>query len=185
LVDLVLTSFADESAMNYFFGDRYDELAPAFFRYLTDLWLDSGEVWAATEDEAPVSVAMFNAPGGSTLPAAELNARWDCVAEVMPEAVRWRLDDYQARLRDLKPASRHYYLSVLATDPQRQGQGLSRLVLGPAFRRADERGWDTYLETASATSVAIYERFGFVVSDEVDLPQGPRVRWMRRPTSRT
>lgn len=184
ILDVVLRAFEDESASGYFFADDFAAHAPRFFGHLLDLRLRGGEVWVTTDSDDVTAVAMFNPPGGLTLPAADVRESWREVAQSFPTGVRERFETYHNELGNLEPSARHYYLGVLATDPAYQGRGLARRVLEPAFARADARGWDTYLETADAHNVSIYERLGFQVDNTFDLSGGPRVWWMRRPTAR-
>ena len=78
------------------------------------------------------------------------------------------------------PARPHYYLSVLGTVPERQGQGLGSALLAPVLDRCDSEGVAAYLETATARNVDFYARHGFRVSDELQLPSGPRMWLMWR-----
>lgn len=73
-----------------------------------------------------------------------------------------------------------WYLEVLGVDPDAQGAGLGSALVrhGLAFAAAD--GADAFLETSVNHNVPYYERFGFEVVDEADMPgEGPHVWFMR------
>ena len=78
--------------------------------------------------------------------------------------------------------SPHFYLSAIGVDPARQGQGIGTALMQPGLERADRDGVPAYLETAVARNVLLYERLGFDVVEEMELP-GTDVRgWlMLRP----
>jgi ribosomal protein S18 acetylase RimI-like enzyme len=79
---------------------------------------------------------------------------------------------------------RHWYLSLLGTDPSAQGQGLASAVLQPVLDSCDRDGVGAYLESSHEANLAFYSRLGFQISSELQLPRGPRV-WMmwRKPLS--
>lgn len=53
----------------------------------------------------------------------------------------------------------------------------------PALARADANGLPCYLETQSADNVRFYERYGFRVAHEGEVPGHPLKMWamIRRP----
>jgi ribosomal protein S18 acetylase RimI-like enzyme len=75
------------------------------------------------------------------------------------------------RKHPAKPA--HYYLAVLGTDPDHQGQGLGSALLQPVLERCDEDGVGAFLESSKESNVAFYARHGFRVTQQVRLPRGP------------
>lgn len=81
------------------------------------------------------------------------------------------------------PKEPHWYLSVLGVDPARQRSGIGSALLRPMLARADSDGLITYLETSNEVNVPYYERHGFEVRMEFDIPRGgPRLWTMgRRP----
>ncbi len=181
IVEMLTKAFATEVAMTYFFESEYDDFAPLFFAYLLDLRLEAGEVWVAESGGQIGAAAILNPPGGLRLSAEEQERRWEAIAPVFPTDVQERFDVYQHRIHGLLPSTPHYYLSVIATHPKFQGKGMARAVLAPVFATADESGCETFLETASEENVAIYRRLDFAVAADVELPNGPLVRWMCRP----
>ncbi len=78
------------------------------------------------------------------------------------------------------PVLPHYYLSVLGTEPQQQGGGIGSALLAPVLHRCDVEGLGAYLESSKQSNVDFYCRHGFVVTDRVDLPQGPALWFMWR-----
>jgi ribosomal protein S18 acetylase RimI-like enzyme len=69
----------------------------------------------------------------------------------------------------------HWYLSLLATDPDARGRGLGSAALQPVLERCDSDGVAAYLESSKARNLGFYARLGFRVTGELRLPGGPRI----------
>jgi GNAT superfamily N-acetyltransferase len=79
------------------------------------------------------------------------------------------------------PREPHLYLAVVGVRPERQGNGLGTALLRPGLAHADRLGLPAYLESSNIRNVPLYERHGFEVTEEVDLPSGPPIWLMWRP----
>lgn len=178
----VVAAFATDPLLRWVWpDDRYEQCAPGFFGLLLSLRTAGGEVWVA---DAGLAVAMWDPPGGlDPVPAEDpwpaLNATYTDT-----EQARWAV--FNEALAVPSEAPQHWYLGVLATAPGHQRRGLGAAVLAPALAAADTTATSAYLETASEANAGFYERLGFVVEREVDLPDGgPRCWLMRRPPQAT
>ncbi|HEY8304570.1 MAG TPA: GNAT family N-acetyltransferase [Solirubrobacteraceae bacterium] len=69
----------------------------------------------------------------------------------------------------------HWYLAVLGTEPDMQGQGLGSAVLGPVLEQCDRDGVAAYLESSKERNIAFYARHGFRVTGEMSMPRGPKM----------
>ena len=74
----------------------------------------------------------------------------------------------------------HYTLGVLGTDPDHQGSGIGSALIQPMLARCDREVLGAYLESSKPQNVPYYERFGFKVTEELHLPDGPSVWGMWR-----
>lgn len=72
-----------------------------------------------------------------------------------------------------KPKQPHWYLAALGTDPAHEGRGMATTVIRPILDLCDRKGLPAYLETNTTANVQFYERRGFEVFCEFDLPDGP------------
>jgi GNAT superfamily N-acetyltransferase len=76
----------------------------------------------------------------------------------------------------------HYYLSTIGVVPEAQGRGRASALIRPVLAQADARGFTCYTETVTPENVPLYERYGFVVREEVAVPEsGLRLWAMYRP----
>ncbi|MFK7894384.1 MAG: GNAT family N-acetyltransferase [Myxococcota bacterium] len=76
----------------------------------------------------------------------------------------------------------HWYLAVLGTDPDAQGQGLGSAVMQPILDRCDRTRMPAYLESSKESNLPFYQKHGFEVIEELQIPDGPSMWPMVRRT---
>lgn len=81
-------------------------------------------------------------------------------------------------IHKLHPAQPHYYLGVLGVAPEYQGLGIGSRLMAPVLQRCDRTGIPAYLESSKERNIPLYERIGFQVIAEVDLPRGGPRLWL-------
>lgn len=72
---------------------------------------------------------------------------------------------------------RHWYLFMLGVAPSYQNQGIGSLLLQPVLKQADSEGLPCYLETSTESAVRFYQRQGFAVLWQGELPGGNSCIW--------
>jgi GNAT superfamily N-acetyltransferase len=77
------------------------------------------------------------------------------------------------RIEKVHPKDPHWYLQVIGTDPPKQGKGFASLAMRQQLAVADASGLPCYLESSKPTNIPVYRAFGFEVTREVRLPDGP------------
>jgi len=83
------------------------------------------------------------------------------------------------------PVAAHFYLSVVGTDPEKQGGGIASALLAPMLQKCDETSTAAYLESSKESNVSFYARHGFAVMERIELPEGPPLWLMwREPAHR-
>jgi ribosomal protein S18 acetylase RimI-like enzyme len=82
----------------------------------------------------------------------------------------------------LHPDEPHYYLATLGTDPSCQGQGIGSALIQPILARCDKESTPAYLESSKRENIPFYNKHGFEVMDEVEIPNGPKLWPMIRRT---
>lgn len=169
-------AFHDDPVMCWLFGD----VPPRPIRYLRPFFaaearrhLRHANVYT-TPDQA--GAAYWDPPGHWKTPPAHLVRSTPLLLRGLRgrtlKALRGltRMEAVHAR-----QPPHHYYLAVLGTRPDRRGLGVGSALLAPVLDTCDREGVGAYLESSKATNVPYYERHGFTVVDEVELPGGPTV----------
>ncbi|MHA1679790.1 MAG: GNAT family N-acetyltransferase [Promethearchaeota archaeon] len=65
----------------------------------------------------------------------------------------------------------HYYIILVAVDPDEQGKGLGSQLIQEMVAWLDEKQLPAYLETYTRENVNIYKKHGFDVVDESSIPK--------------
>jgi GNAT superfamily N-acetyltransferase len=78
---------------------------------------------------------------------------------------------YSSEVRKRVVPGRHWYLQILAVDPDYQGKSYSSRLIKLMLARADSEGIPCFLETQLAKNVGLYKHFGFRVAEEGMIPE--------------
>jgi GNAT superfamily N-acetyltransferase len=128
------------------------------------VWLAPDEAARFAQIEGPTRqlIRPLTDDGG-----ARYDLFWDWLGEHVPDEPCWFLD-------------------ILAVDADARGRGLGRHLIEQGLARAHAEALPAFLETSVRHNVALYERFGFRVIDELVAPGGGPTIWFLRadPTSR-
>jgi ribosomal protein S18 acetylase RimI-like enzyme len=65
----------------------------------------------------------------------------------------------------------HWYLWVIGVEPAHQGRGIGGRLLQPILAQADADGLPCYLETEGERNIRFYERHGFKVAHQGQVPK--------------
>ena len=137
-----------------------------------------GEIWTT---DSLVSAAVWAPPERWKTTAGE---DVELAASMLHPRLAWRLPLVVRGLLGIEgkhpPQPPHWYLAILGTEPSAQGQGLGSAMLGPVLEDCDRDAVAAYLESSKERNVAFYSRHGFRVTEEVQLPRGPRIWLMWR-----
>jgi GNAT superfamily N-acetyltransferase len=178
MVEAMARAFYDDPVFEWFFPDGGKRLAQCrrYFAGRTRILLRQDEIYTV---DGGVAAAMWARPGEWRDPPFEVLRQFAFFAP----AIGRRIPQALKGLRDIEerhPKPPHWYLAVLGTDPSRQGEGLGSAVLQPVLDECDRLEVPAYLETSTERNVAFYTRHGFRVSDELTMPDGPRMWLMWR-----
>lgn len=180
VVHTVLRAFDRDPAWLFMLGADYGRLAPLMAGALFDQRVGEGTVWVCDDGAA---VAMWDAPGRHGSDDEERAAAWREFRDAAGPSGTESLGRYDAALFAVAPVEPHWYLGVLATDPDRWGSGLATSVIQAGLARADEDGLACCLETSTPSNRDFYRRRGFTQATPVPIDDGPPTWWMTRPAS--
>ncbi|WP_063615526.1 GNAT family N-acetyltransferase [Bradyrhizobium sp. Tv2a-2] len=107
--------------------------------------------------------------------------------QIMAHSLRPEIAEDMARLRrsmaEHRPPEPHWYLPLIAADPNWLGQGLGTLLMKHALRRCDEEGIAAYLESSNPENVSFYQRHGFTIVGKIQHGSSPTLTPMSRQAS--
>lgn len=173
-------AFADDPVWDWLVPDGRNggSAAARLFEWIAAGHLADDSVWTLPGETA---TAVWALPGRHRTPASRILTALPRLLGALGLAGMGRLTQLGG-LERLHPPEPHWYLSILGTHPDHQGQGLGTAVVAPGIAAADAAGVGCYLESSKEANVPYYRRLGFEVTDtyEVDGGRGPRLWLMWR-----
>ena len=176
VVRAVARSFYEDPVFSWVVPDdgrRVRELERGFGLFARRVWFPHDEAY--TTDRL-IGAAFWMPPGTwhlsvfkqlSMLPAMALIARGDLT----------RLLTVLNAVEAKHPHEQHYYLPFVGVVPEWRGRGLGAALLRPVVERCDRERMPAYLEASAPRNRGLYERLGFVVTEEFRLGKGSPPLW--------
>lgn len=126
---------------------------------------------------------MWMPPGGSKAmsASAQLGVLSDILLAGVPSALS-RSTAFETAMRAVKPKEPHFYLFTIGVVPEGQGKGFGGALLRSGLEKVDCASMPAFLESSKPENIPIYQRYGFELTEEPDLPEGcPPIYPMWRP----
>jgi len=185
---ILTDSFGDEAGLNYWLRQgRAKQRARARFFHaaVRDGVHPARQLWLAEAGGEQLGAAIWLAPGQKAFDLTPwrqllLTPLMLAVAGVSGALRGMALAD---KLAPLHPQAPHAHLVFLGVASAAQGQGVGSAILKHTLAPCDQNGVVAYLEASTERNVALYRRYGFEVTGEVDLP-GLHFWGMTRPPQR-
>ncbi len=166
--------FADQSR-------RMRRLARGFELFLRKVYLRHDEVYTT---ESLNGGALWLPPGTWKMSNGEQLRMLPRMARIYGRELP-RVLEVMSFLEARHPHEPHYYLQFIGVEPGSQGEGVGSALLEPILERCESEGLPAYLEATSERNRALYERNGFTVVEEANLPgSGPPIWPMWREPGR-
>jgi ribosomal protein S18 acetylase RimI-like enzyme len=172
-------AFDDDPLMMWIFPDeamRRRRLPRLFAVLLRRHYLAGRATELVADGDQILGGAMWAVPGRRAPPV------WRQLAAV--PSMAWALGSRLAVAAEASavtsrthPQEPHWYLSGIGTEPARQRTGVGGLLLTSRLSRCDATGMTAYLESSKWSNVGYYERFGFAVTGEIQVPGGGPTLW--------
>ncbi|MGV1088690.1 MAG: GNAT family N-acetyltransferase [Mycobacterium sp.] len=168
-------AFQDDPVMMWMQPDATRRAAAlaGFFGALTRYhYLSGGGVEVALSQAGVGAAALWDPPGKGDPPPREQIAMLPAVIR----AFRGRLREGRLLTEQMKavyPEEPHWYLGVIGSDPEARGDGFGHALMRSRLDRCDAEAAPAYLESSNPDNIAYYNRFGFDVTGEIVIPDGP------------
>lgn len=178
LSESLTRAFWDDPVTSWFYPDearRGDQLRKSFELRLKAVFMSRGENWTVDGLRAG---ALWAPPGTWQVGTRELIRMVPLLFDFgrrVGEVMRGL-----SKLDELHPREPHWYLAVLGTEPEHQGEGHGSALLAKVLERVDREEAPAYLESSKADNLPFYGRHGFEVTGELVLPDGPKLWTMWR-----
>lgn len=172
----VLTdAFIDEAGLNYWLRqDAQKERARRRFfdAAVRDVVHSDRDLWIADADGRPLGAAIWLKPGLKAFDFSLLRqfAIAPLLFSIAGVGGAMRGLDLGERLEKLHPREPHAHLVFLGVAPAAQGQGVGSAILKATLAPLDAAGTPAMLEATTERNVALYQRHGFEIIDELRLP---------------
>lgn len=175
-------AFHDDPLICFLLRDeaRRPAAMPKLFKLLFKLGLPHGACDVTTGYE---SVALWRPPGAWHIPFHQYITNGAAFVDVFGFGGAMQVMGAMDVIEKRHPHEPHWYLQAIGTDPARQGNGYGGLVIRRQLALADAAGAPAYLESSKETNIPIYKSFGFEVTGEIALPNGPTIWPMWRPAA--
>jgi ribosomal protein S18 acetylase RimI-like enzyme len=170
-------AFHDDPVFSWVLHDdpnRARMLVRGFELFLRRVWLEQEETYTTP---GVAGAAVWERPGMWQLSAG----RQLRLLPAMATTFRKRLPRLLRALITLEGAHPreppHYYLPFIGVAPEWQGRGLGAALLAPVLERCDRERLPAFLEASTPRNRALYERHGFIVTEEFRLGRTAPPQW--------
>jgi ribosomal protein S18 acetylase RimI-like enzyme len=172
LAATMASAFSDDPFVGFLLQNEATRqtVMPLLFKLLFELGLPHGACDVTPGYEA---AALWRPPGAWKTPV------WEYLANGLEAMDIFDFSSARHALRvmnvieNLHPHEPHWYLQAIGTDPAKHGKGFGGAVMRRQLANADISGLPAYLESSKDTNIPFYQSFGFQVSGEIKLPDGP------------
>ena len=168
-------AFYDDPVMTWMQPDagRRSAALAGFFGAMTRYhFLSGGGAEVATSESGIGAAALWDPPGRWHHSSREQVAMLPAVIR----AFRGHLGAGRAlteAMQAIHPEEPHWYLAIIGSDPTVRGSGCGHALMRSRLDRCDAEHAPAYLESSNPDNIAYYNRFGFEVTGEIVMPDGP------------
>ena len=165
-------AFADDPLMCFLLRDEASRPAkmPKLFKLLFKLGLPYGRCDVTSDYGA---VALWRPPGKWEIPYWQYITNGAAFLDIFGFAGARQVTFVMDIIEKRHPHEPHFYLQAIGTDPDKQGKGYGGVVMRRQLAEADAASMPAYLESSKDKNIPIYQSFGFEVTGEINLPNGP------------
>jgi ribosomal protein S18 acetylase RimI-like enzyme len=173
-------AFYKDPMLNFIYGDTINIPGKlnSFFRATFRLAASYGDCFSTAEkdgvlmmlppDKTKMTIGMMYKSG---MLAAPFKMGWASFSRMMT------FMEFSEKEHKAATSSDHYYLMTVGVVPERQGQGVGKKLMTRALEIVDANKVQCYLETQNKNNIPIYQKFGFEVVSDKEIPTGGLHNW--------
>jgi GNAT superfamily N-acetyltransferase len=168
---MLARAFRDDPLMLHLLNDESTRAGklPRLFKLLFKLGLPHGACDVTSGCE---SAAIWRPPGKWHIPVWQYVTNGPQFLSLFGgDALRVML--IMDQIEKVHPREPHWYLQAIGTDPDKQGKGYGGIAMRHQLAVADNQGLPAYLESSKEKNIPIYTSFGFEVTGEIRVKNGP------------
>ena len=125
------------------------------------------------------SVTLWRPPGKWHMPFWQYLVHGPALLDVFGTSVT-KVMATMDQVESIHPHVPHWYLQTIGTDPAAQGKGFGGRVIRRRLAHIDQARAPAYLESSKEANIPIYQSFGFAVTGEIRIQDGPTLYAMWR-----
>lgn len=179
VIALIGDAFQDDPVLSWLIPDserRHGTVTCYFRAIVKHLYLPYGRI-DMTADASGAALCLPAGVSAGGLPMlTELGLAWS-FSKVSGVRGLLRAQALQATLRAKRPAQPHLYLHALGVRASQRGRGVGSALLREITGRCDHRQVRAYLENTNERNLPLYERYGFRILRELQVPDGGPPIW--------
>jgi len=177
-INTVVLGFAADPMARWVWPDssEYLRIMPQFVKAFGGRAFENGTAYIT---EGARAAALWLPPGVQPDEAAMGAITTDSLRPEIAEDIGPILEG----MAEHHPHEPHWYLPLIAADPNWTGQGLGTLLMKHALRRCDQDGIAAYLESSNPRNISLYERHGFSIVGQIQYGSSPTLTPMLRTPS--
>lgn len=171
---ILTEAFVDEAGLNYWLrqDDQKDRARRKFFdAAVREVVHPDRDLWVADAGDETLGAAIWLKPGLKAFDFSFLQQflMAPLLLSIAGAAGAMRGLDLGERLEKLHPRDPHAHLVFLGVARAAQGQGVGSAILKATLAPLDAAGVPAMLEATTERNVALYQRHGFEIIDELKL----------------
>lgn len=166
-------AFYDDPVFMHFLPDdaTREEKLKRVWKILFKLGLPHGACYTTSNYE---SITLWRPPNGWHVPFTAYIANGPALLSIFGGTIL-RVLNTTDRMEKIHPHEPHWYLQTIGTDPKFQGKGYGGVIMRDRLAAVDAVHMPCYLESSKDTNIPIYQSFGFEVTGEIQVPDGPKI----------
>jgi predicted GNAT family N-acyltransferase len=175
--DILADGFGCDPVMQWLFADTISVVLKPFFHFMvSEAFIPLSATYLSVS-----CCAVWTPPGNDPWSREDLADRFLAAMQTVLTGEQFaRLVTLNALVDQIHPEEPHWYLGMIATRTSAQGTGAGTQLLRHTLRQVDAQASPSYLESTNPMNIPFYERHGFEVFREAQLPDGPALTQMLR-----